>query len=187
MRPIEINGVKYRSLHAACKDLNVPYDCVKRRLQAGVPPEEAFEQGRVMFQARARFREDTASGVRTCKRCNEQKPLEEFPKHDSCYGGVGRTCRACKTNQSRERRYGVTRADYDKMFAEQGGRCAICGTDDPATHTSKGGDGSFCVDHCHQTGKVRGLLCGYCNTGIGKLRDNPDIMRKAAQYVEAKL
>lgn len=184
MRPVFVFGVEYRSLSAACEALGVSYGAVKRRLLRGIKPEDAFEQGRVMYKAKERHKQDTERGVRTCKSCGEEKPLDSYPRHSSCYGGVSRTCRGCKTNKSRERRYGVNAADYDKMFQRQGGKCAICGTTNPATHQSKGGKSSFCVDHCHETGKVRGLLCGYCNTGIGKLRDDPDILRKAAQYIE---
>ena len=59
-----------------------------------------------------------------------------------------------------QRMYGITIEDYDRMYEEQGGRCAICRTDQP------GGAGErFSVDHDHETGKVRGLLCNNCNTG----------------------
>jgi hypothetical protein len=62
------------------------------------------------------------------------------------------------------------------MVARQKGRCAIC----EAPPTRQG----LCIDHCHETGVVRGLLCGNCNQAIGKLRDDPRIMRAAAEYVE---
>lgn len=59
-------------------------------------------------------------------------------------------------------RYGITLADYDKMLSEQGGRCKICDAD-------KAGNAGQCfaVDHCHKTGKVRGLLCIKCNARLG--------------------
>lgn len=78
-----------------------------------------------------------------------------------------------------KRLYGITSAQYDAMLAAQNFVCKICGTDTP------GGNGkNFPVDHCHDTGRVRGLLCNACNTGIGKLRHSPDLLRQAACYLE---
>jgi hypothetical protein len=64
------------------------------------------------------------------------------------------------------------------MLDAQNGECAICGTPTPASHTDK-----FSVDHCHTTGKVRGLLCNRCNTSIGGLGDDPNVLLAAATYV----
>lgn len=64
------------------------------------------------------------------------------------------------------------------MFAEQNGCCAICG--DHQSNQAR----SMAVDHCHETGRVRGLLCMKCNTGIGKLGDSPELLRKAIAYLE---
>jgi hypothetical protein len=76
-----------------------------------------------------------------------------------------------------KRKYGITLEDYNRMFEEQGGRCAICGTHQCATGRA------LAVDHDHKTGKVRGLLCQACNTAIGKLNDDPELIHKAADYV----
>lgn len=76
-------------------------------------------------------------------------------------------------------RYGIGAADYARMLAEQGGRCAICRTDEPG-----GQNGKWCVDHCHDSLKVRGLLCTHCNMAIGQMRDDPARLRAAADYLE---
>lgn len=76
-------------------------------------------------------------------------------------------------------RYGLTLEDVDAMFDAQGGRCAICGTEAPGDRYKK-----FHVDHCHTTGKVRGMLCGQCNRGIGALGDDPDRVQRAADYLK---
>jgi hypothetical protein len=73
--------------------------------------------------------------------------------------------------------YGITQADYDRLLALQYGRCAICGTTKPGTR------GTWRVDHDHETGQVRGLLCDRCNLGIGYMQDDPDILIAAARYV----
>lgn len=72
-----------------------------------------------------------------------------------------------------EKRYGLTKEAFLQLYESQAGGCAICG----APH-------ALCVDHCHSTGVVRGLLCDSCNNGLGRFRDNPDSLRKAAEYLE---
>lgn len=79
-----------------------------------------------------------------------------------------------------QRSYGITSEDYDRMFAAQGGRCGLCGNEGSNTERSA----ELAVDHDHETGVVRGLLCHDCNTGLGKLGDDPALLRKAADYVE---
>jgi hypothetical protein len=63
------------------------------------------------------------------------------------------------------------------MLADQDGRCAIC-------YTEANGR-MWHIDHCHDTGKVRGILCDICNRGIGNLKDDPKLLRQAAEYLEA--
>ena len=77
--------------------------------------------------------------------------------------------------------YGITSADYDRMLEEQGGRCAICGTTHPGGRTNK----YFFVDHCHDTGNVRGLLCMACNTMLGHADDNIETLNNAIEYLNA--
>jgi len=88
-----------------------------------------------------------------------------------------------RANQARVRsakdwaQYGITPEDYARMFAAQGGRCAICRTANP------GNGRRWSVDHDHETGKVRGLLCSQCNTGLGMLRDSPITLTAARAYL----
>lgn len=76
------------------------------------------------------------------------------------------------------RKYGMSLADYDTMLAAQGGCCALCLSDRPGGRAS-----TFHVDHDHDTGRVRGLLCHNCNRGLGYLGDDPDLLREAADYL----
>jgi hypothetical protein len=79
---------------------------------------------------------------------------------------------------ARKRRYGITKEQYEELLIKQESRCAICSTDKVGrNHTS------FHVDHNHDTGKVRGLLCDKCNRGLGYFNDNPDNLNKAAEYL----
>ena len=73
-------------------------------------------------------------------------------------------------------KYGLKRSDYDTMFEQQEGKCAIC---------NKEWDQKLRVDHCHATGKIRQLLCTGCNTGLGQFQDSPDLLQKAIQYLSS--
>lgn len=75
--------------------------------------------------------------------------------------------------------YGITPEDYDRMLLEQNNSCAICNTKKPTGKWKV-----FAVDHDHNTGKVRGLLCNECNRGIGLLKDSLTILSSACNYLE---
>lgn len=75
--------------------------------------------------------------------------------------------------------YGITLEQYNAMLAEQGSVCAICHKDG-----TTGRGGRLHVDHDHETGAVRGLICNHCNNGLGHFLDNPDTMRSGAEYIE---
>lgn len=77
------------------------------------------------------------------------------------------------------RKYGVSIDDYDRMVEAQGGTCAICGTTAPDEAGLR-----WNVDHDHETGAVRGLLCRNCNVGLGKFGDDIELLRRAIAYLE---
>ncbi|WP_373865101.1 endonuclease VII domain-containing protein [Streptomyces rishiriensis] len=86
----------------------------------------------------------------------------------------GTACRAVAGREGHlKRQYGMTEAERDAMVASRKALCVIC-LKAPAVH----------VDHCHETGRVRGVLCFNCNSAIGKLGDDPDAVRRAAAYLE---
>lgn len=87
-------------------------------------------------------------------------------------------CKSCNVMVT----HGITRNDYERMFTEQEGRCAICG----GTESRKGKRHAFQVDHNHSTGVVRGLLCFECNVGLGKFKDSPVMLNRAAEYLIGK-
>lgn len=93
--------------------------------------------------------------------------------------------RASQIAGQRRRRlvkHGLSLEAYDSMLENQGGGCAICGTKTPGART-----GVFAIDHCHKTGRVRGLLCTNCNNGIGRFHDDPDRLQRAARYLAANV
>lgn len=126
-----------------------------------------------------------------CRCCRVSKPVPEFERAKSCRYGVRKTCKACRyadrlvfirANPEKVRRdrlrfhYGISLEDWDRMHTEQGGKCAICQTTNP-------GKRGFHVDHNHTSQAVRQLLCSWCNTGIGSLKDSPEILAHAIRYL----
>lgn len=83
--------------------------------------------------------------------------------------------RECRLLVEKYKRYDLTIEEGVAIEAASGGRCAICGDDNRGSALS--------WDHCHETGRLRGLLCNLCNAGIGMLRDSPQIMRAAIEYL----
>jgi hypothetical protein len=87
--------------------------------------------------------------------------------------------KACARCQSLKRRYGISFDDYKSLLEKQDYRCAICKTEDMKTARTEW----FAVDHCHESGKVRGLLCNNCNRGVGLLQDSVEILENAINYL----
>ncbi|MFF4581359.1 endonuclease VII domain-containing protein [Streptomyces sp. NPDC001389] len=115
-----------------------------------------------------------------CRSCGEVKPQSEWHKNATASDGLATCCKPCKAARGRaghlKRSHGITEAQRDEMITAQGGVCVICRMA-PAEH----------VDHDHQTGKVRGVLCFSCNAALGQFKDRPDVIRRAAAYVEGNL
>ena len=144
-----------------------------------------------------------------CNACGEILPLSSFNKNSETHDGYRYTCKTCRKNrvpanpkfskQTRKpskkytrvkktphssvskavyyrlRKYNLSLDEYHEMINRQDGLCAICSVDLGE---------KFCVDHCHDSGAVRGLLCYSCNTGIGLLGDSPERLRLALSYLD---
>jgi len=117
--------------------------------------------------------------MKTCTKCGLEKADTEFRKSKLGKNGLSASCKTCHASDAMQRTYGITIGDYDRMFVKQSGVCKICGTDNPGTNK-----GRFAIDHNHETGKVRGLLCYSCNVGIGHLKDDPFILLSAFKYLK---
>ena len=111
---------------------------------------------------------------KTCTACLIEKPASEFSRNATLPTGLYWFCKACTAERARRRKYGLEPEQHAALVSSQNGRCAICRRKQ-----------KLLVDHCHQTGQVRGLLCGPCNTAIGMLDDDPDLLIAAAAYVRA--
>lgn len=134
--------------------------------------------------------------MKICSKCKAEKPLSEFHKRANRPCGVRSMCKDCYKNYPtiKKRRdnymrnydlnksYGISIAEYDELFKKQNGKCAICNK----TSSEKGMNRKkhLCVDHCHTTGKVRGLLCDQCNRAIGLLNEDLNVLNKAINYLK---
>lgn len=136
-------------------------------------------------------------------KCHEWKTADNFQRSKvNTRTGLYSYCKSCERDRSRARhkanpdlqrwrtvrhRYGIDKADYSRMFDEQGGACAICGvTEASHDHPRRNALSEHYwlhIDHDHETGEVRGLLCYRCNNGIGLL-GSPRSLRRAAEYIE---
>ena len=137
-----------------------------------------------------------------CRDCGEVKPLDAYPLQKGGKHGRHPLCKPCRAAQERrryhrdrerilartrgdkrklsrtrwrslERKYGLYRTEYETLFVAQRGCCAICELRPARLY----------VDHCHATGRVRGLLCANCNFGVGDFGDDPDRCVVAADYL----
>ena len=136
-----------------------------------------------------------------CSRCDTEKDITEFaayPPESKSYkrfkNGIKPWCKECYKVYAREygremrphkgrwdhykRKYDLTKDEVIGMMEERNGKCDICNK--PTEHSS----GILCVDHCHTTGKVRGMLCFNCNTMLGNAGDNISILLNGINYLE---
>jgi recombination endonuclease VII len=125
--------------------------------------------------------------MKRCPGCGKEKPWSAFPRNKNTRDGLAFYCEEChnqKVRESKERnnagysayhrkhRYGVTKEDIEALLARQDGKCPICRTR-PPTH----------LDHDHQTGEVRDMLCFGCNGGLGQFQDNINWLIRAVIYL----
>ena len=152
------------------------------------------------------------SDGRWCRRCGEWRDHSAFASDD--LNARCSDCRQKKLVQQREQRriagpaatramnlwskYRIRPEEYDELRTTQGYRCAICRTHEDELTASRGGrrrvDGGapaegfrLVVDHCHATGRVRGLLCNGCNAVLGQAKDDPARLLAAVRYLEGKV
>ena len=173
------------------KELRRKYDVspttlLSRMKQMGIPLRVNLDE----------FKQLRLSGMKRCggkRGCGAVFPISEFSRSGSkattyckgCWGKFNR--KYYKTEQGQRgwrsviyrNKYGITVEDYDRMLASQDGHCALC-----PTVTGMGQKTRLHVDHCHNTGKIRGLLCFDCNTGLGKFKDKIDLIEKAFCYLK---
>jgi len=86
-----------------------------------------------------------------------------------------------------QNKYNMSTQDYERLFKEQKGLCKICGKPETNSHHRTKTPHSLAVDHDHRTGKVRGLLCALCNSGLGKFKESSQLLQRAKEYIDGSL
>lgn len=144
--------------------------------------------------------------MKYCPKCKTEKSVEEFAKHKARYDGKSSYCKKCNSNAYKlwanknkqkvrdyyalltsdekyelylRKTYGIDIKQYNEMVKSQDYRCAICGL----YQTEKR---LLVVDHCHDTGVIRGLLCHNCNVALGNFKDNVQSLENAIDYLKQK-
>lgn len=130
--------------------------------------------------------------MKKCTKCGETKELSEFHNDLKQKDGLRSWCKECVRAYAAEHRlrpksrndrfklqYGITLEEAEDLYHKQEGKCAICGEFKGSLSKSAG----LYIDHDHESGKVRGLLCNSCNVALGLMKDNPDLLKKAQFYL----
>ncbi len=134
--------------------------------------------------------------TKVCSYCQQSLLLDNFHMSKGHSSGRAAVCKLCQSAYSAKwyqenkermkermranaymRQYGITVEEYDVLYEEQNRGCAICFA--PTGSNNK----RLAVDHNHETGEVRGLLCDDCNIGLGKFKDNPNLLATAINYL----
>jgi hypothetical protein len=119
-----------------------------------------------------------ATETRQCRRCKETLPIELFEWARVAGGARRQVCSRCRRRQNEA----VQHVDRVSLYHNQNGRCLICQRHDAELPGSQ----RLVVDHNWETGEIRGLLCNDHNVALGLFRDDPDMLRRAAAYLEAE-
>ena len=117
--------------------------------------------------------ENIAANRARARRWRELNPEKAKATHDAWIArNKERASRSAKFRQLRHR-YGLSKGEYETLMRESGGKCMLCGSDT-----------RLCVDHCHESNVVRGILCLRCNTAIERIEKIPEFSLKAAEYLK---
>lgn len=119
--------------------------------------------------------------MKFCNVCKQNLPLARFYRGSGSQGRMAQ-CKVCRVDYARWARlktlYGITKDEYLSMLEAQGGVCGVCGEPE----TRKGGE-FLCVDHDHESLQVRGLLCFRCNSALGLLQEDIEVVRQLCLYL----
>jgi len=133
--------------------------------------KKAADRSRQRYAEDPDFRERNKAAAEKYQAANPLTP-EEVKAHNAKY-------ERSRRSSGLQKKYGITLEDYEQMLEEQNGCCAICGVDNPQC----AGHVNLSVDHCHETGKVRGLLCGPCNSTLGRFEPDLEVLKKVLEYL----
>jgi len=144
---------------------------------------------------RVKIKKELETGKLKCKTCGEPKALDEFRVHKESLSGRGSSCKQCESKKSREeygsdilksreysvcKSFNITPVQY-RMFMDVN-NCQLCGREFKPISESYRTNRN--IDHCHETGKIRGVLCNGCNVALGNLGDTVEGLEKAITYLK---
>jgi len=133
--------------------------------------------------------------TKICTGCQQDKNLNDFSLHAGFKDGHNSKCKQCKNKRAKEyfndnrkelrakhknynkirryKKYNLSLEEFNLLLTKSQNACQICKRKE-----------DLCIDHCHKTNKVRGILCKNCNTGIGMLQDDIEVLSKSIAYLE---
>ena len=195
-REIVVKGVKYAKIKDAAEIYGFSGRFIANRINLGLTPEQALElepfpDWFVPGSAQKRIRDAEAkrlgeikTGLKRCSTCKKEKPLSCFHgSHEN--SNISGRCQDCISAGFLKYRYGISVEQFNLIREKQDSRCAICKTELEIKKDSTFRSKKAAVDHCHVTGKIRGLLCSSCNKGLGLFYDNEALLASAIEYLEA--
>lgn len=139
-------------------------------------PKKVYKTTLKERERSARYRKNNVIKIRNKRRKSYKKNRMSWVRYHRFWRKTNyKRWMEIATESCRKSRYGLTKENFEDMIKKQNNKCAICNLVFIITPR---------IDHCHKSNKIRGLLCNTCNSGIGLLKDNPKILRKAAQYIE---
>jgi hypothetical protein len=179
-KPITINEIYFETIRLAAEFYKIPIGTVNTRLRKGWTIQQALEAVAPPLnnnlKAYNTWLRKRQTDKKMCRECKEEKALDKF------YTLRGKTpssiCKECAPFYNRRKDYGITREEWNKLFTDQGKRCAICGSSDSRTK-----ERGWHTDHDHITNKVRGVLCRPCNQLLGQAEDNIEVLQSAIEYL----
>jgi hypothetical protein len=190
-----IKGEAFPSIADAARSLGIKPHLAHRRMHKGLSLEQALElepfpdwfiPGKGQFARKKRedrIAREIATGLSLCSGCKTHQPLDNFNKSLQD-GKSGKICKECLARRWIKYRYKIESDLFFQLVEKQKGKCAICKSAldlKPGTARKRW---KTAIDHCHKTGKVRGVLCMGCNQGIGMFCESIASLRSAVRYLE---
>lgn len=194
--PVCVNGVTFPSLAAAARHFGLAENMVNKRVKNNkLTIEQALElepfpdwftpgKGKhSVTQKLKRIQKETETGLKICSSCKKEKPLIAF--QNSNKNDKQSRCRDCVSAAFLRYRYKISVNDFWQLYTQQKGCCAICKVNFNLSTESTWRPKTVVIDHCHESDKVRGILCSLCNTGLGSFKDDINFLSSAIQYLNA--
>ncbi len=190
---VTVKGKEYSSVREAARAFGFSGQKLYNRLKKGLTPEQALEiepfpdwftPGKGKFattRKRNLLNQEIKKNKRQCSNCKEIRPLEDF--HRSSSGKRYTRCSTCTAKYFLRYRYGITFQDFLYKLHAQDKKCAICKVDLEIKPDDISRTKNVAVDHCHASGKVRGILCKNCNFGLGFFFDSESNLLNAIKYL----